>query len=265
MIGGALLVGICVAGSSAFAQVHASASPQADRASSGTLAFQRELLVKYPPITCPAGAPAGLECFARTGSSIIRGLGNVKVSYPYSVESNSAGCAADEVRVLPASVRFTVPGKGEIELRVAGSGCLQRIPPNPVRGEESFTITGGSGRFAGASGAGTITHVSNGPPNWGGRDTWAGTLAVSGLEFDSTAPTMRGAAISVRAPRGKKSARVVYKVAARDEVDGIVPATCRPPTGTLFRIGRTTVRCAATDKSGNTASATFTITVRPTR
>src|SRR5262245_19358488 len=172
MIGGALLVGICVAGSSAFAQVHASASTQADRAGSGTLAFHQELPVKYPPITCPGGTPAALECFARTGTAIIRGLGNVKVSYPYSVESNSAGCADDEVLELPGSVRFTVAGKGEIELRVDGSGCLQRIPPNPVRGEEKFTVTGGSGTYAGASGAGTITHVSNGPPNWSGRDTW---------------------------------------------------------------------------------------------
>jgi HYR domain len=272
MIGGVFLVGICVACSFALARADAAASLPADLsnprfrlAGTGTLAFERELVVKYPPTACPAGTPNAVECFARTGSGIIRGLGSVKVSYPYFVENNSAGCAADEVRVLPATVRLTVAGKGEIEVRVGGSDCLQRVPPNPVRGEERFTVTGGSGRYAGASGGGTISHVSNGPPNWDGRDTWIGTILVPGLEFDLTPPMLRGAAVSTRAPRGKKSARVVYKVAARDHVDGIVPAICRPPSGTLFRVGRTIVRCTASDKSGNTANATFTVTVRAPR
>ena len=162
----------------------------------------------------------------------------------------------------PATVRLNVAGKGEIELRVGGSGCLRRVPPDPVRGEETFTITGGSGRYAGASGGGTITHVSNGPPNWSGRDTWTGTLVVPGFDFDLTAPVLKGAvAKSVRAQKGKKSARVAYKVTANDSVDGARPTICLPRSGSPFRVGRTTVRCTAADKSGNTATAKFTVTV----
>jgi HYR domain len=253
-IGALLLIGVFAAGPFALAGSHRTA---------GTLTFKGELAVKYPPVTCPAGTSGAVECFARTGSATFRGLGSVKATYPYSVESQSAGCAADEVRVLPATVRFNVAGKGEIELRVAGSGCLRRVPPDPVRGEESFTITGGSGRYAGASGGGTITHVSNGPPNWNGRDTWMGTLAVQGLDFDLTAPVLKGAvAKSVRAQKGKRSARVVYRVTASDSVDGALPVTCLPRSGSAFRVGRTTVRCTATDKSGNTATTKFTVTVR---
>jgi HYR domain-containing protein len=253
-IGALLLIGICAAGPLALAGSHRS---------TGTLTFEGELTVKYPPVTCPAGTAGSVECFARTGSATIRGLGNVKATYPYFVESNSAGCATDEVRVLPTTVRLNVAGKGEIELRGAGSGCLRRVPPEPVRGEERFTITGGSGTYAGASGGGQIAHVSNGPPNWSGRDTWTGTLAVQGLNFDLTAPVLKGAvAKAVRAQKGKKSARVVYRVTASDNLDGAVPVSCLPRSGSSFRVGRTTVRCTATDKSGNTVTAKFTVTVR---
>ena len=69
---------------------------------------------------------------------------------------------------------------------------------------------------------------------------------------------------TVRAPRGAKRVRVTYKVTARDDVDA-VPVSCRPRSGSRFRIGRTVVKCTATDGSGNTATAKFTITVKPRR
>ena len=101
-----------------------------------------------------------------------------------------------------------------------------------------------------------------GPPGYRGRDTWTGTLVVPGLDFDLTAPVLRGAvAKSIRASAGKKSARAVYRVTASDDVDGALPASCLPRSGRPFRIGRTTVRCSATDKSANTAMRTSYITV----
>jgi hypothetical protein len=44
-------------------------------------------------------------------------------------------------------------------------------------------------------------------------------------------------------------------------VDGPLPATCTPASGSLFPIGTTPVTCSATDAHGNTGSATFTVTV----
>lgn len=251
---------------------HAAASPSGaagpsnsrpSLADSGTFTLATDLYVRYPQTVCPPGTPSSIECFARRGSATIRGLGDVTESYPYVVDGSPAGCAADEVRVLPATVRLTVAGKGEIELRVAGSGCLTRVPPNPVRGEETFTITGGSGRYAGASGTGTLVHASNGPPEWSGRDTWTGTLVVPGFDFDLTAPVVTGARNrTVRAPRAKKRVRVKYTVSARDEVDGAIRAACHPRSGSWFRVGRTRVRCSASDTSGNESAATFTVTVK---
>jgi hypothetical protein len=254
---------VCATGSTA-AGSSASAWPLNWRlALAGTLTLKAELVVTYPPADCPAGTPNSLECFARTGRGPIRGLGSVSESYPYFVESSSAGCAADQVRVLPATVRFGVADKGEIELHLGGSGCLDRVPPNPVRGAETFTVTGGSGRYAGASGGGTITHESNGPPAWRGRDTWTGTLTVPGLDFDVTPPRLTGAANkTVRAKKGAKSSRVTFRVTARDDRDGQLPVTCAPKSGSRFKAGRTRVTCEATDSSANTARSTFVVAVR---
>jgi hypothetical protein len=90
-----------------------------------------------------------------------------------------------------------------------------------------------------------------------------GTLVVPGLEFDVTAPNLRGATSkTVRAPKGRKQARVAYSVTATDDKDGAVPATCQPGARSWFPVGRTRVKCTADDTSGNRGTATFTVTVR---
>lgn len=248
------------------ASVGATYATASQSGATGTFTLSADLPVRYPPTTCPPGTPSSIDCFARTGSEIIRGLGNVTEAYPYLVDGSPAGCGGDEVRVLPATVRLSVTGKGEIELRLDGSGCLARVPPNPVEGVETFTVTGGSGKYVGASGGGTIRHVSFGPPDWGGRDTWSGTLVVPGLEFDLTAPVVTGARNkTVRAHRGKKRVRFKYTVSARDAVDGARPVDCRPKSGSWFRVGRTRVRCSAADTSGNESKATFIVVVKRAR
>jgi hypothetical protein len=131
------------------------------------------------------------------------------------------------------------------------------------RRTETFTITGGSGAYAGASGGGTVETHSNGPPNFSGVDVWTGTLIVPGYAFDLTAPTIKGAKNrTVRVARLARHARVTYAVTAQDDVDPIVPATCSPRSGSRFHLGSTRVHCSATDTSGNTRKATFTVTIR---
>jgi len=54
---------------------------------------------------------------------------------------------------------------------------------------------------------------------------------------------------------------VIYVVSARDLVDGATLVTCTPASGSIFPAGTTTVRCTSTDAHGNTASASFTVTL----
>src|SRR5215207_7596516 len=48
---------------------------------------------------------------------------------------------------------------------------------------------------------------------------------------------------------------------ATDARDGPVAVSCTPPSGSTFPEGQTTVNCEASDAAGNTATATFTVTV----
>jgi hypothetical protein len=55
---------------------------------------------------------------------------------------------------------------------------------------------------------------------------------------------------------------VSFSASATDDVDGAVPVTCAPASGSTFPIGTTTVNCTATDAAGNTANASFSVHVK---
>lgn len=54
---------------------------------------------------------------------------------------------------------------------------------------------------------------------------------------------------------------VSYAASASDNV-GVASQSCTPATGSLFPIGTTSVQCSASDAAGNTATASFTVTVK---
>ena len=80
---------------------------------------------------------------------------------------------------------------------------------------------------------------------------------------DTTAPTVSvpaSASGTTNDPAG--TAIVTWPDAtANDTVDGALPASCIPASGSSFNVGATTVTCSATDSHSNTGSASFTVTV----
>jgi hypothetical protein len=79
--------------------------------------------------------------------------------------------------------------------------------------------------------------------------------------LDTTPPTLTiPAAVTANAtmPSG---AVVTFATSATDIVDGTVPVSCVPPSGSLFGIGDTTVNCSATDAAGNTQAGSFNVHV----
>lgn len=214
---------------------------------------------------CPPGVTAPV-CAARTGEGLVPGLGKVTEAYTFLAETDLPPCGPGFGRALSYPVRFVIANKGEIDFSLAEAGCVALEAVRTAR--QAFTITGGTGIYAGASGSGTVGRGLGQETAIGrvGHETWTGTLVVPGLEFDETPPSLTGAvAKTVRVPRAVRRARVVYTVAARDDVDGAVPVTCAPRSGALFRIGRTIVTCSTTDSSANTRTARFTVTVRARR
>jgi hypothetical protein len=82
---------------------------------------------------------------------------------------------------------------------------------------------------------------------------------------DTTAPVLSLPAALSNEATGPTGAAVSFSVAARDVVDGPITPSCSASTGMTFDLGRTTVRCTATDKAGNTATGSFDITVNDSK
>jgi hypothetical protein len=244
------------------------ATPSHSQTTTSQLDLRAMLRLVSDPTTgmCPPGSPETLECPARTGAGPAPGLGAVTEAYSYFVHQGPPLCSEGNEKVLGYPVRWVVANKGEIAFAVAAAPQCIAASDAVENATQSFTVTGGTGIYAGASGSGTVARavgLSTTDSTFRGSETWTGTLSVPGLEFDVTAPVLTGAANkTVKAKKGGKSARVTFRVTAQDERDGALPVACKPRSGSRFPIGRTVVKCASTDSSANTAGASFRITVK---
>jgi hypothetical protein len=255
----ASLVAALLAAGSAVAVPDATANRHAAIRVTGSLDLRSTLNATSLGVDCPSGAPSDASCRARADKGLIRGLGSVTATYVWYFTTSGGNCPSDLVRPFATTAQIVVAGKGEIRLAISpGEHC---VDVEPVRNEpQAFTITGGSGAYDGATGSGLLErNLANGL----GTETLTGALTVPGLEFDLEPPTFTGVSgKTVRAAKGAKSARVAYTVAAMDAADGVLRPRCLPVSGSRFPLGRTTVTCEATDKSANTASVKFLVTVR---
>jgi HYR domain len=239
--------------------IRSSGAATGARSQAGSLALSAVLRFSGSPAACPPQAGGTNECYRVDGQGVVPGLGRVSESFVVPLVSNAAGCpATSSFQALGFLARLTVAGKGAIHLAVAdsaeclGVGGVQRL-------SRPFAVTGGTGIYATATGSGILSrHLVASQ----GTDTWKGRLVVPGVQFNLTAPTIRGATSkTVRAPKGAKRARVTYAVTAEDDRNGRVPVSCTPRSGIRFKVGRTKVTCSATDGDGNTQTATFTVRV----
>ncbi len=89
-------------------------------------------------------------------------------------------------------------------------------------------------------------------------------ITVLGGDAEAPALTLPGSISNVEAtsPAG---ATVTFTATASDNVDGNVPVSCSPASGSTFRLGTTTVTCSATDSASNTGTGSFDVTVRDSR
>ncbi|HEX6702442.1 MAG TPA: HYR domain-containing protein [Gaiellaceae bacterium] len=94
-------------------------------------------------------------------------------------------------------------------------------------------------------------------------NTASKSFTVTVVVVDNQAPVLSGVPASFgREANGPDGSRVSYTVpTAVDNIDGPLPVTCSPGSGALFPLGTTKVTCSATDSHGNTASASFNVSV----
>jgi HYR domain len=243
----------CLVVSAAFVLV-----PLGSAASSSTLKIKATFASEGNGLTpCPAGTPVTTECYAQSSKTVVRGLGTATLRLMMFVDRSEAACEHWRIEgTLGAGTEGGASFTGTNEGCPANHSGTARV---------DYTFVSGSGSFSGASGTGTIDFsLVQTPSGENVHMSWNGELAVPGYTFDTTPPTFRGIRNKlVKAPKRATRARVRYSVAANDAVDGSVRTRCSPASGAWFRVGRTTVKCAAIDKHANPASATFRVTVRP--
>ncbi len=88
-------------------------------------------------------------------------------------------------------------------------------------------------------------------------------VAYFELPADQIAPEFTSAAPNVQAG-ATTAAGIAVSFAtptATDNVDGDVSVSCLPASGSVFRLGTTTVTCTAQDFAGNSSTLSFTVTV----
>jgi hypothetical protein len=150
---------------------------------------------------------------------------------------------------VPADMTVEGNTTGGATVSFAASATDPEDNPDPA-----VSCSPASGFFA----LGTTT-VTCEATDTGGR---TGSASFSVLVLDTTAPSLDvsdDVSVDTTDPSG---AVVSYPAAsAADVVDDSVAAACLPARGSLFALGDTTVTCSATDDSGNTAHASFTVHV----
>jgi HYR domain len=82
---------------------------------------------------------------------------------------------------------------------------------------------------------------------------------------DTTPPALTVPANKSLRTRSRNGVPVFFTATALDIVDGTVPTTCNPRSGSVFPAGTKIVTCTATDRRGNVARATFNVSVAVVR
>jgi len=88
-----------------------------------------------------------------------------------------------------------------------------------------------------------------------------GTASFTVTVNDTTPPAISVPSNMVLQATSPLGIAVTYSVSASDLVDGAVPTSCTPASGSTFPLGSTLVLCKATDAHGNSATGTFQVTV----
>jgi hypothetical protein len=88
-----------------------------------------------------------------------------------------------------------------------------------------------------------------------------GTSAFGITVHDTTGPALTLPADITAEATGPSGAAIAYAPSGSDAVDGAVPVSCDPASGSTFGFGTTTVACATADAHGNATSGSFRATV----
>ncbi|QXE33812.1 HYR domain-containing protein [Streptomyces sp. GMY02] len=211
-------------------------------------------VVEYPASAVDAvDGPVPVTCEPPSGSRFP--IGETTVTCTATDGRGNTGRATAVIKVVDTTAPVVTVDDRTVEATGPG-GTVIEYPASAVDsvdGSVPVTCVPPSGsRFP--VGETTVTCTATDSRGNTGRDTAVFTVV------DTTAPVVTVEDRTVEAT-GPDGAVVEFPASAVDSVDGSVPVTCVPPSGSRFPVGETTVTCTATDEQGNTGRATAVIKV----
>lgn len=196
-----------------------------------------------------------VTCAPASGSTFQSGLTTVRCSATDS-HANRAEGSFTVLRPEQPPV-ITVPGDITVEALGPGGAEVDFVVTSTNNGLVVCLPQSGSTFPLGT------TLVTCTATNTAGSDTGTFNVIITG-DFDVTPPALILPSPIVAEATSADGAVVTYTVSAIDGVDGSVPVSCTPVSGSTFPLGVTAVECTASDASGNMATGSFTVTVRDT-
>ena len=206
-----------------------------------------------------AGAPPVVTCSPPSGATL--GIGVTTVSCTASDASGNSVTSLFEVTVIDDTAPFFTPVPGPIEVSASNGGTAV-VDYDVAAGDNSriaptVTCTPPSGSVFGF---GTTTVSCTATDDAGNSASASFTVTVR----DTTAPVIEIQQSVINAVISGPQGTVVDfsgNVSATDAIDPAPSLTCDPSSGSVFDPGSTPVSCTATDASGNSATAGFTVVV----
>jgi hypothetical protein len=197
--------------------------------------------------------PGGVGLFRNNDNPNWRPSATTDYGFRTYVAPSSGGDVTAPQLTLPAPM--TVPATGASGAVVAFTvSATDDVDPSP---QVSCTPSSGSTFALGTTTVACVSTDTSG-------NTAQGSFTVRVIDAD--APTLSGipSPITREASSPNGAVAVWSPLTAVDNVDGAVPVTCSPQSGSTFPLGPTTVTCGATDAAGNSTSVMFSVTVRDT-
>ncbi len=210
-------------------------------------------------VTCTAGV-SGLTTVTCPGSGSAIPPNQSQTAFVVTVSPPPAPTCTGGTSSAGFAPTFTVPPNITAQA-TAPSGAVVTFTASatdPVYGALPLTCSPASGSTF-PLGMTTVTCIA--------VDSCGNTASASfTVTVNDTEPPVPTVPPNITAQATAASGAVVtFTGSATDPIYGTAPVTCSPASGSTFAIGATTVTCTATDDSGNTASASFTITVVDTQ
>ncbi len=203
----------------------------------------------------------------------ITNSGNVVSGYNFA--AILASLPADATFQLLVNRIYTTPGVSGCDLgQQFNADLLVNVTDPTLALQDALSDSTSNATFSLA--AGDMAVVTLRVVNTGNFNPDALTVVAAAQAGDSTGnlpkvvrdpapPVITVPGDSTKEATGPAGAIVTYSgVSAYDGLDGPVPASCQPASGSTFALGNTTVTCSATDAHDNTGTATFAIHVADT-